>query len=512
MTVIMKHQWIFPILCALSMGFWACSSPTSSSDHSNPADPSGSGNSSNSADPSHPAEPSDPNNPGKLGIYYYGNGNTWGAALVSESYDNSNSDTVSIRDRGDLYRVGYRFAGWNTNPDGTGDNFEAGSTMPKDEKATKLYANWEKVFPLISAGNEFSTLLTKDGNLYSSGDNGSGELGNGTLVKQWTFGPVGGDISGGGVKSVVSGRDHSFAILNDGSIAGWGTGESGKLGNNAERGIFCTPIRPMYTSDGHSSGLSRVAAVSAGRIQTAILTDNGEYWAAGSRYLGALGNGNHKMQLTFEKIGDNIRSLSAGESYVMVIKNDGTLYAAGYGGHGRTGTTADTTKRLTLNTGAGSDNAMVFTGKLNHTMLLKNDGHLFAVGNNNLGQLGVGNTQTQQSFKPVIDSTGEALANVAFVSLGEAHSMILGNDGTLWAAGNNSDRRLGINGGVIQDKAVMVMDKVAHVAAGYNHTLVVTEDGKLWAAGSNSQGQFGGNSAKTVLYNTWTEIDISSLR
>ncbi|WP_010253250.1 InlB B-repeat-containing protein [Treponema primitia] len=507
MTVIMKHQWIFPILCVLSMGFWACSSPTSSSDPSNPTDPLGPGNSSHSTDPSHPADPSDPSNPGKPGIYYYGNGNTWGTALVSESYDNSDSDTVAIRDRGDLYRVGYHFAGWNTNPDGTGDNFEAGSTITKDGKATKLYAAWEKVFPLISAGDGFSTLITRDGKLYSSGGNGNGELGNGTTGMRWHFGPVGGDISGGGVKGVASGGDHSFAILNNGNIAGWGAGELGKLGNNTATGFFCTPIRPTYTS-----ALSKITAVSAGRIQTAILTDNGEYWATGSRCFGALGNGNGEEQLTFKKIGDSIRSVSAGESYVMAVKNDGTLYTAGFGEHGRTGTTADTTEKLTLNTEAGGDNAMVFSGKLNHTMLLKNDGRLFAVGNNALGQLGVGNTQDQQSFKPVINSTGEVLSNVAFVALGEAHSMILENDGTLWAAGNNNDWRLGIKGDAVQDKAVKVMDKVAHVAAGYNHTLVVTEDGKLWASGSNAHGQFGGDPVKPVRYNAWIEIDISSLR
>lgn len=41
-------------------------------------------------------------------------------------------------------RNGYIFKGWNTNPNGTGTNYNAGQTIYLNDKNTTLYANWEE--------------------------------------------------------------------------------------------------------------------------------------------------------------------------------------------------------------------------------------------------------------------------------------------------------------------------------------------------------------------------------
>jgi alpha-tubulin suppressor-like RCC1 family protein len=123
--------------------------------------------------------------------------------------------------------------------------------------------------------------------------------------------------------------------------------------------------------------------------------------------------------------------------------------------------------------------------------------------------LGHGDTVNGLYFAPVIDTENTELTDVAFASLGEDHSMILKKDGTLWAMGRNSESQLGISG-PNQLKAVKVLENVAYVAAGYNHTMAVKEDGTLWAAGSNQNGQFGQKTAAAT-NNLWTEIDISKI-
>jgi alpha-tubulin suppressor-like RCC1 family protein len=155
---------------------------------------------------------------------------------------------------------------------------------------------------------------------------------------------------------------------------------------------------------------------------------------------------------------------------------------------------------------------MVFAGKTNYSMILKNDGRIMAAGQNDVGQLGTNTGNPQLFFTPVISSENDkALTDVAYASLGNNHSMILKNDGTLWGMGKNTEYQLGISPPSNQVKAVKVLDHVAHVAAGYNHTLAVTEDGTLWAAGSNGYGQFGRIPVRTNETSIWTPIDISSL-
>jgi alpha-tubulin suppressor-like RCC1 family protein len=317
---------------------------------------------------------------------------------------------------------------------------------------------------------------------------------------------------------VSSGTDHSLAILNDGHLVSWGHGDYGKLGINSYDANSLIPVFPLFQASAGSAIENNVVFASAGAFQSAVITRDGKYWAAGSRANGGLGNGNlgDDRERMLKVVSENMVSVAAGTNYILAIKNDGSLWGAGTNNDGRLGMgtipSVDITKELTQNTNAGNDNAMVFTGKVNHTMLLKKSGKLFAAGRNSYGQLGVGKTDNAvySSFTVVIDSEDKIMSDVAFVSLGESHSMILKNDGTLWAVGNNTDNRLGIRGGSV-NKAIRVLDNVAYVASGYNHTMAVTSDGRVWGAGSNSNGQFGGIPLDPNGNGQWAEIELSSL-
>jgi alpha-tubulin suppressor-like RCC1 family protein len=379
----------------------------------------------------------------------------------------------------------------------------------------ELYAQWEEVFPRISAGDGFSALITKEGKLYTAGRGANGRLGNGSTAStdQHEFTEI--KISGP-VKMVSSGTDHSFAILQNGSIAGWGYGDWGKLGLNQDSTTAYLPSPPIFSGTSGSSNLGEVEYVSAGRYQTAVLTQYGEYWAAGSRSAGALGNGEPTSTVNREKvlqfIERDVVSVAAGLNYVVLIKKNGSMWIAGEGSNGKLGAGGTTNMpKLRENTAIDHSNLKVFAGKNNHTMILKNDNRVMAAGLNSSGQLGLGSTTSQYFFSPVLTDDGSELTDVESVSLGDGHSLILKKDGTLWAMGNNNDSQLGVNPPSGHTKAIMVLDRVAHVAAGTNHTLVIKEDGALMAAGSNRYGQFGRPPAKSGETSIWTTIDISKI-
>ena len=116
---------------------------------------------------------------------------------------------------------------------------------------------------------------------------------------------------------------------------------------------------------------------------------------------------------------------------------------------------------------------------------MKSDGSLWAVGVTN-GQLGDGTT-TDRETSVRIETSG-----VTSVSAGYSHSLYVKSDGSLWAMGNNGSGQLG--DGTTTDRATPVQIEtsgVTSVSAGYDHSLYIKSDGSLRAMGANSYGQLG---------------------
>ena len=76
--------------------------------------------------------------------------------------------------------------------------------------------------------------------------------------------------------------------------------------------------------------------------------------------------------------------------------------------------------------------------KNNHFIILKADGTVWTVGNNEFGQLGTGSTVDLQ--EPVLVSD---LSGIAHIGAGERHSFAIDSAGRLYAWGNNSSGQLG---------------------------------------------------------------------
>jgi alpha-tubulin suppressor-like RCC1 family protein len=129
----------------------------------------------------------------------------------------------------------------------------------------------------------------------------------------------------------------------------------------------------------------------------------------------------------------------------------------------------------------------VFAGTAN-SFIIKNDGTLWAAGYNYYGQLGLGNRDNQTVFVPV-ESLG---AGIRAAAPGARHTLVLKNDGTLWAAGDNYFGQLGLQDTVDRSGFVRVESlgsAVSAIAAGNYHSVALKKDGTLWAAGANYRGQ-----------------------
>jgi len=98
----------------------------------------------------------------------------------------------------------------------------------------------------------------------------------------------------------------------------------------------------------------------------------------------------------------------------------------------------------------------------------------------------LGDGTTTQRLSPV-----SVASNVVAVAMGVNHSLYLKEDGTLWAMGNNGNGQLGDGTTTQQESPESVASNVVAVAAGGDHSLFVKADGTLWAMGFNGNGQLG---------------------
>ena len=80
-----------------------------------------------------------------------------------------------------------------------------------------------------------------------------------------------------------------------------------------------------------------------------------------------------------------------------------------------------------------------------------------------------------------------------WIAGGDGHTVALKEDGTVWAWGNNANGQLGDGTTTERHTPVQVsgLSNIIAIAAGSDHTIALKQDGTVWGWGSNSHGQLG---------------------
>jgi alpha-tubulin suppressor-like RCC1 family protein len=123
-----------------------------------------------------------------------------------------------------------------------------------------------------------------------------------------------------------------------------------------------------------------------------------------------------------------------------------------------------------------------------HTIVLKENGTVWAYGRNDYGQCGNGNREKYTELTQVIGLTG-----IKKISTTAVHVLALKQDGTVWGFGDNLSGKIG--DGTTTNRAIPVqissLNNIKEIAAGGTHSLAVKEDGSLFTWGANTDGQLG---------------------
>ncbi len=183
-------------------------------------------------------------------------------------------------------------AAWGANADGElGSNSAVGSLVPVAVDQTGVLAGRRVI--AIAAGAYHSLALCSDGTLAAWGSNASGQLGINSStpnslvpVMVDTSAAHGSALAGKTVTAVSAGVSHGLALCADGTLSAWGANDKGQLGNNSNT---ASPLPVAVDQTGVLSGKTVVAAV-AGGSGNLVLCSGGTLAAWGEGDQGGLGN------------------------------------------------------------------------------------------------------------------------------------------------------------------------------------------------------------------------------
>jgi len=375
--------------------------------------------------------------------------------------------------------------------------------------------------PIVAAGGSHSLALRADGTVWAWGSNLWGQLGIGTTDNKNTPVQVRSDGAGGeaflqDIVSIAAGENHSFALRADGTVWAWGSNISGQLGDGTAHERL-TPVKVVRLENitTISAGVSHSIAIKEdGTVWTWGANNRGQLGdgttisrSAPMQVLGGA-TGNTFLQ--------DIISVAAGEDHSLALRADGTVWAwgMGLGQLGIGAPTFQTTTAVQVRGGSAGgmflQNIIAISAGNNHSIALRDDGTVWAWGFGSGGRLG--NASTSNQDIPVQVHGGamneQFLQNIISISTGASHSLALCADGAVWSWGSGSNGQLG--NGVIGNSDIPVqvhggatgkvhLQDIAFISAGLSgmmmpngaHSLALRADGTIWAWGHGSNGELG---------------------
>ncbi len=343
----------------------------------------------------------------------------------------------------------------------------------------------------LTAGATYMYYLTPNGDLYAWGDNRHGVLGlgyAGGVVATPTF------VMSGVAKVATSSAnayengDNTFAtaiLTTDGKVYTVGANSAGQLGR---KGVSNDTKLGLINFNG------KVTDISMGHDHLLILDESGKLWGIGSNAYGALGSSGAGGNVTsFQKIADNVATMSAGRRSTVYLGRDGRLWGVG----------DNRWKKLSQNHGdqilapvvIASNMTFIDSGE-HQVLAVDTSGKLFYAGWRTVQGFGQGNGNNP-TFAAVM--TGVQKADIYCDNM-----VILTTDGDAYVYGLNTDNGIG-SAAVTNGTPKKILSEVIDVAAGYGFTAYLMEDGRILVQGNNAYGQ-AGNGTSTPNVNL-TEVD-----
>uniref|UniRef100_A0A3P8SEP8 HECT domain-containing protein n=1 Tax=Amphiprion percula TaxID=161767 RepID=A0A3P8SEP8_AMPPE len=225
---------------------------------------------------------------------------------------------------------------------------DRGALLSVDSTQTPLTARPLEAFSNIqvsqvSCGTKHSVVLTRDGWVFTWGQNSRGQLGLGKKSSGSGSPELVRSLSEIPLVQICAGGDQSFGLSVSGGLFSWGRNDCGQLGlgDSTDRS---TPTSVQCLN------MKKTVHVSCGKDHTAILTKHGSVFTFGSGQFGQLGHNSTRNEvrprLVAELWGAKVIKLECGRNHTLVLTDTWKVYSFGCDDQGQLGRGDDPTVPL----------------------------------------------------------------------------------------------------------------------------------------------------------------------
>ncbi|MEM1349361.1 MAG: hypothetical protein AAGI01_12440 [Myxococcota bacterium] len=333
----------------------------------------------------------------------------------------------------------------------------------------------------IAAGGASSCALLDDSTVKCWGSNTQGQLGNGTLESTRTPTLVEGLE---GVAQLAVGADFACALLDGGDVVCWGSNSRGQLGDGTDERALTPPSEPVVT------GATDVA-VSTAHACAVLASGSGQSWGANSR--GQLGDGTTTESNTPVLVAgiDDAIQVVVGILHTCVLRQSGGVSCWGSNEFGELGVSmfSDGETVFMPRSVMGLNGVEQIAGFARHTCARTSRGGVSCWGLNLRGQIGDGTVTDALTPRPL--SAGGGWADVA---VGGNHSCgvsSIGGSVSCWGANRFGQLGSSTNEDALSPDNVSSINNITHISLGEAHTCALEDQGTVWCWGDNRDGQLG---------------------
>jgi alpha-tubulin suppressor-like RCC1 family protein len=238
---------------------------------------------------------------------------------------------------------------------------------------------------------------------------------------------------------------------------------------------------PFINSFRQIDYVPNIKSVKSENHQSFLIDSNNNLWAAGWNHHGFLNKDKSENIKKFEIIKENVRHVESSVAFIAIITIGDELWVKG---HTNFGFQNEWTKI--------AENVKEISGGITHLLYVDSDNTAWGIGSNMNYQLGL-NVKDKENI--LLDNKTDRpillMKDVKKVAAGNYHSIILKNDGVVYTVGNNGNGQLGLGDTQLKKKWSKTATEIDNVFAGGQHSILLRNDGWYGFAGNNSQGQLG---------------------